>query len=140
MRLHPYTRKDYYHIYLNELTPSSANVLIYIFFDVPDWATELRERHRFLIDALSLVEDMGIELAYPTQRLLVEEMGETTTKSEAGERQGSPESEGVRHAKKVFTEAYGDPPRKRGPVVIEEGPLVAGLDDEGDGGDGGEGV
>jgi len=70
--LSPHTRKDYYHIYLNELTPSSANIMINIFFEVPDWATELRERHRFLIDALGLVADLGIVLAYPTQRLLVE--------------------------------------------------------------------
>lgn len=132
VRLHPYTRKDYYHIYLNELTPSSANVMIYIFFDVPDWATELRERHRFLIDALGMVEELGIELAYPTQRLLVEEADDESPVSEpdAVELRGSPKSAGVRGAKKVFTTAYGDPPKRRGPVVMDSSPLTAGFDDD----------
>lgn len=136
VRLHPYTRKDYYHIYLNELTPSSANVMIYIFFDVPDWATELRERHRFLIDSLRMVEELGIELAYPTQRLLVEEAGDEPPgpENDSVELRSSPESEGVRRAKRVFAKAYGDPPKRRGPVVIDSSPLTAGFDDDdGDG-------
>ena len=132
--LHPYTRKDDYHIYLNELTPSSANILIMIFFEVPDWATELRERHRFLIDALALVADLGIELAYPTQRLLVEEVDDVA----GGERSdgalpGRPEREGMRRARKLFAATYGDPPKDRGPVVMGESPLTAGFDDEDDG-------
>ena len=140
VRLHPYTRKDYYHIYLNELTPSSANVLLYIFFEVPDWATELRERHRFLIDALALVEELGIELAYPTQRLLVEEVDEEDRDAAppAG-LQEAPKQEGARRAKKLFAETYGTPARKRGPVVMGDSPLTAGFDDDGDG-DGGDGV
>ena len=134
--LHPYTRKDYYHIYLNELTPSSANILIIIFFEVPDLATELRERHRFLIDALALVADLGIELAYPTQRLLVEEVDD----SAGGERSdgalsGRPEREGMRRARKLFAATYGDPPKDRGPVVMGESPLTAGFDDDDDGDD-----
>ena len=61
-----------------------------------------------------------------------------TVESDEPKFRGSPDAEGVRRAKKVFVEAYGDPPRKRGPVVIEDGPLVAGFDDDGDGdGDGG---
>lgn len=138
VRLHPYTRKDYYHVYLNELTPSSANVLIYIFFDVPDWATELRERHRFLIDALALVEDLGIELAYPTQRLLIEEVDEEGERARDEVRlSGRADREGIRHAKKLFAKTYGEPPEERGPVAMEQSPLTAGFDD--DGGDGGDG-
>jgi len=144
VRLHPYTRKDYYHIYLNELTPSSANVLLYVFFDVPDWATELRERHRFLVDALALVEDLGIGLAYPTQRLLVEQVDGPSDMDGLDGMDGSeeppfgdPEAEGRRHAAKLFRTAYGDSPKRPPPVVIGSGPLVAGMADDGqDGGDG----
>lgn len=138
VRLHPYTRKDYYHVYLNELTPSSADVMIYIFFDVPDWATELRERHRYLIDALALVEELGIELAYPTQRLLVEDVAGAADGEEAGAALGgTPNQEGIRRAKKLFSATYGDPPKERGPVVMGSSPLTAGFDD--DGGDEGDG-
>ncbi len=69
VRLHPYTRKDYFHIYFNQYSASSLDILVYVFFDVPDWATELRERHRFLLDALRLAQQLGVEFAFPTQTL-----------------------------------------------------------------------
>lgn len=77
VRLHPHTRKDSYHIYLNGLGSSSLEILIYIFWAAPDWATELRERHRFLIDALRLAEQLGVEYAFPTQTLFMRQ-GEDT--------------------------------------------------------------
>lgn len=132
VRLHPYTRKDYYHIYLNELTPSSANVMMYLFFEVPDWATELRERHRFLIDALALVEELGIELAFPTQRVILESAPEDGEPLE--DLPGPAELAGRREARRHFDKAYGRPPEARGPVQIPGSPLTAGHDDDdGDG-------
>ncbi|MCA9573459.1 MAG: mechanosensitive ion channel family protein, partial [Myxococcales bacterium] len=52
IRRHPYTRKDYYHVYLNQLGASSLDVLLYCFVETPDWSTELRERHRLFNDVL----------------------------------------------------------------------------------------
>jgi MscS family membrane protein len=69
VRQHPYMRKDYFHIYLNDLGASSLDVLVYVFWETPDWATELRERHRFLLDALRLAKGLGVEYAFPTQTL-----------------------------------------------------------------------
>ncbi len=69
VRLHPYMRKDYYHIYFNEFGASALEVLVYVFWKVPDWSTELRERHRFLLDCLRLAKRLGVEYAYPTQTL-----------------------------------------------------------------------
>ena len=69
VRLHPYMRKDYYHVYLNEFGASALEVLVYVFWETPDWSTELRERHRFLMDCLRLAKRLGVEYAYPTQTL-----------------------------------------------------------------------
>ena len=69
VRQHPYMRKDYYHVYFNEFADVSLNILVYVFWNVPDWSTELRERHRFLLDCLRLAKRLGIEYAYPTQTL-----------------------------------------------------------------------
>jgi len=69
VRQHPYMRKDYFHVYLNDLGASSLDVLVYVFWETPDWATELRERHRFLLDALRLAKGLGVEYAFPTQTL-----------------------------------------------------------------------
>ena len=69
IRLHPYMRKDYYHVYLNALGASSLDVLVYVFWETPDWSTELRERQRFLLDILRLAKAQQVEIAFPTQTL-----------------------------------------------------------------------
>jgi len=71
IRRHPYTRKDYYMVYFNEFADSSLNVLLYVFHETPDWATELRERHRLFVDIVRLAERLGVEFAFPTQTLHV---------------------------------------------------------------------
>jgi len=69
IRLHPYMRKDYYHVYLNSLGASSLDILVYVFWETPDWSTELRERQRFLLDILRLAKQLKVEMAFPTQTL-----------------------------------------------------------------------
>lgn len=69
IRQHPYTRNDYYQVYFTGYGASSLNVLLYVFFETPDWSVELRERHRLLNDILRLAHKLGVEFAYPTQTL-----------------------------------------------------------------------
>jgi len=71
IRRHPHTRKDYFHVYANEYAAASLNVLLYVFFETPDWAAELRERHRLFLDILRLAKEVGVEFAFPTQTLHV---------------------------------------------------------------------
>ena len=66
---HPYTRKDYYQVYFNDFSSSSLDVLLYAFFDCPDWSVELRERHRLLLDIMRLASAIGVQFAFPTQTL-----------------------------------------------------------------------
>lgn len=73
IRQHPYMRKDYYQVYLNEFAASSLDVLLYVFWETPEWNTELRERHRFLLDVLRLAKALGVEFAYPTQTLYMQQ-------------------------------------------------------------------
>ena len=73
VRQHPYMRKDYYHVYFHEFADASLNILVYVFWQTPDWSTELRERHRFLLDCLRLAKRLGVEYAYPTQTLYVKQ-------------------------------------------------------------------
>jgi MscS family membrane protein len=72
IRRHPYTRKDSYHVYLNAFAGSSLDVLLYCFVETPDWATELREKHRLFADILRLAARLGVEFAFPTQTLYIE--------------------------------------------------------------------
>ncbi|MCB1748253.1 MAG: mechanosensitive ion channel family protein [Gammaproteobacteria bacterium] len=77
VRRHPYMRQDNYHIYFNDLGQSTLNILVYVFFEAPDWGTELRERHRFLLDAVRLAHRLGVEFAFPTRTLYMRQ-GEDT--------------------------------------------------------------
>ena len=66
IRRHPYTRKDYFHVYFNEYGAACLEILLYVFFATPDWPTELRERHRLAVDILRLAHDLDVEFAFPT--------------------------------------------------------------------------
>ncbi len=72
IRNHPYTRKDYFHVWLNNYAASSLDILLYMFFETPEWSTELRERHRFMLDIQRLAVRLGVDFAYPTQTLYIE--------------------------------------------------------------------
>ncbi|MCA9414732.1 MAG: mechanosensitive ion channel family protein [Candidatus Omnitrophica bacterium] len=69
VRLHPDTRKDYFHVYLNQFSASSLDILLYVFFKVPDWGAELKARNDFFLGVLRLAEELGVEFAFPTQTL-----------------------------------------------------------------------
>ncbi len=71
IREHPYTRKDYYHVYLNEFADHSLNILLYCFVATPDWGTELREKERLYLDIIRLANRLGVDFAFPTQTLYV---------------------------------------------------------------------
>ena len=66
IRCHPYTRKDYYHVYFNEFGASSLDVMLYCFVETPDWSMELRERHRLFADILRLAQALKVSFAFPS--------------------------------------------------------------------------
>jgi len=69
---HPDTRKDNFHIYFNDMGASSLDIMFYIFFKVPNWSTELKARHEILLEVMRLANLLGVEFAYPTQTLHME--------------------------------------------------------------------
>jgi MscS family membrane protein len=66
---HKFTRKDYFHVYLNGMNDSSLDILVYLFWKVPNWSSELQEKHRLLIDIIRLGNSLDVEFAFPTQTL-----------------------------------------------------------------------
>ena len=71
---HPNTRKDNYHVYFNDMAASSLNIMFYIFFHVPTWGDELKCRHEVLMGIVKLGKELGINFAFPTQTLHVENL------------------------------------------------------------------
>ena len=139
LRDHPYTRKDYYQVWLNDFGGSSLNILIYVFWSAPDWQTELRERHRLILDIIRLAGDLQVEFAFPTRTLYLrkEDGWESGPgRIDANRADGwteTAEQEG-RELVQGFTE--NDEWREAIPPPYR---FTGGAIDGGDGGDGGEG-
>jgi len=62
-------RKDYFHVYLNDFSASSLDVMLYCFVQCPDWGSELQSRHRLLSDIIRLASELGVHFAFPTRTL-----------------------------------------------------------------------
>lgn len=109
IREHPYTRKDYYHVWLNQFGAHSLDILIYMFHICPDWATELRERQRFMLDVIRLADKLGVEFAFPTQTLHIHNDGPTPDHPPFGDVEPDTErkarKQGVRAAKALVVNA-----------------------------------
>ncbi len=65
----PYARNENAHVYVNQFSENSIDILIYVFFGCSDWNTELRERHCLLIDILKLAEQLKVGFAFPTRTI-----------------------------------------------------------------------
>lgn len=66
---HKFTRKDNFHVYFNNFSSSSLDIMLYVFWQAPDWSTELNERHRLLLDIQRLAKSLEVNFAFPTQTL-----------------------------------------------------------------------
>mgnify|MGYP001795668576 CR=1 FL=1 len=130
VRTHPYTRKDYYQVWMHQWSASSMDVLLYVFFEVPDWNTELRERERLFIDIVRLADKLGVQFAFPTQtvHLFKEEHPPKLAEGQAHQPEyGKPTSmtdrrsmiSGIRAAQSII-EKQGWREKKPGPQTYEQ--------------------
>lgn len=72
VKANKHMRQDFYEVHFNSFGAHSLDVLVYVFFDVPDWSVELQQRHNFLLEVLRLAKEVGVEFAFPTQTLQVD--------------------------------------------------------------------
>lgn len=138
VRTHPYTRKDYYQVWMHQWSASSMDILLYIFFEVPDWNTELRERERMFIDIVRLADRLGVQFAFPTQTVHLFKEEKPAPGSEAEPAYDVPGSStdrrsmvhGLRAARALVEKQtwLDNPP---GPVKLATGPMAIELDEAG---------
>ncbi|WP_236587578.1 mechanosensitive ion channel family protein [Marivirga aurantiaca] len=69
---HPKTRKDFYNIYFNNMSAYSLDIMFYIFLEVPTWGEELEHKENILLSIMKLAKNLGIQFAFPTQTLHME--------------------------------------------------------------------
>ena len=138
VRTHPYTRKDYYQVWMHQWSASSMDILLYIFFEVPDWNTELRERERMFIDIVRLADRLGVQFAFPTQTVhLFKEEKPRSDQHTVPEHEAPGASTdrrsmvyGLRAARSIVeNQTWLDNPP--GPVKLATGPMAIELDEAG---------
>lgn len=71
IRSHPYTRKEVFQVWVHDINDFALEILIDVAWSVPDTNTELREKHRFLLDVHRLARQLDIRFAFPTQRVVM---------------------------------------------------------------------
>ena len=73
---HPEVDKDEIYVHLNNLGPSSIDIIFVIFFNTNEWALELKWKEEIISSILELTASLGILFAYPTTSLHIETMPE----------------------------------------------------------------
>lgn len=61
-----------YEVHFNGYGAHSLDILVYLFFEVKDWSSQLQLQHNFLLDVMRLAKEVGVEFAFPTQTLHVD--------------------------------------------------------------------
>lgn len=133
VRQHPCTRKDYYEVWVNGLSDSAIEVLLYVFWQTPDWTGELREKQRLILDMLRLCERLGVELAYPTQTVHVVDPSRADAAPAPARPVTSPEHHGRAEARTILDTARRSA-AVRPTMRFEGGPSLLAEDGDGDGG------
>lgn len=72
IKANPHTRKDYFHVALNNYGKSSLEILLYCFLEVNDWSIELVEKQNLFLEILRLAQKLKIDFAFPTQSIHIE--------------------------------------------------------------------
>ena len=60
-------------IYFRDLGAYSLDIMVYTFFEVPDWRTELAARERCLLQFMRIADEVGVGFAFPTTTIEVEQ-------------------------------------------------------------------
>ena len=71
IREHPTSVKDSFFVGFHEFSASSLDVVMLVKFDVQDYTSDLEARQQLGLDILRLAERLGVELAFPTQTVIV---------------------------------------------------------------------
>jgi MscS family membrane protein len=63
---------DGIYIYFRDLGAHSLDIMVYTFFQVPDWRAELAAREACLLEFMRIAEEVGVGFAFPTTTIELE--------------------------------------------------------------------
>lgn len=67
-----------------EFGGSSLNVLVRCYVNIADWVGFTTEKERILLEIMRVVEGLGLQIAYPSRTLYIENLGSVMNLSEQG--------------------------------------------------------
>ena len=71
IQLNPIIQKDNAIVSLYEMSTSSLDIMLTIFFVTDNYKTELAERHKFITEMLKIAEQIEVKFAYPSQTIFL---------------------------------------------------------------------
>lgn len=115
LRIHPYSRKDFFIVNLTEFGINSLGIMVYCFVKVPDWTTEIREKHRLFNDIIRLARKIGVEFALQTQTVYLRN-DERQIHENVPTNELEAFNEGKSNASQIVYDALGNPVKIPPPV------------------------
>ncbi|MEN8187188.1 MAG: mechanosensitive ion channel family protein [Bacteroidota bacterium] len=70
---HPETRSESYNVEFTGFGDSSLRIMINMFFKQLDWGIEQSSKHKLHIAIVKLAEALGVQFAYPSSTLMIEQ-------------------------------------------------------------------
>ena len=73
IKSHPYTEKNNFHVVFKDYKNSSLDIMLYCFFQVPDWGVELTSQQDVHLEILQLAQKLSINFAFPTRTVHIDQ-------------------------------------------------------------------
>jgi MscS family membrane protein len=73
---HPDTRSEDYNVEFTGFGDSALEILLNVYFKNPGWGKEQSSKHRLHIAIVKLAKELGVEFAFPSQTLMIEDFPE----------------------------------------------------------------
>ena len=76
IEIHPDTRDDAFNVEFTGFGDSSLLILVNLYFVALDWSLEQSSKHSLHIKILNLAKELGVEFAFPSTTLMIEQFPE----------------------------------------------------------------
>ena len=79
IKSHPNTKKDGFDVAFSGFGDSALLIMVNVYFNVNDWSVEQQAKHTFHMAILKLAKVLGIEFAFPSTTMMIEQFPEKKT-------------------------------------------------------------
>ncbi len=76
IKIHPNTKKDGFDVAFVDFGDSALKILVNVYFNVDTWSSEQQAKHDFHIAILKIAKILGIEFAFPSTTMMIEQFPE----------------------------------------------------------------